>query len=158
MGHGQSVAFQERGRFGTHVLGTAKGARGTLRFRPADAAGGRRTVEALIRRDGIVTDVVRVGSYVAPDPERPGRVRRLRGQRRGNSLVVRWAATRGAARYAVTVTGARGTRLGAVAGRRGRSATFGAVRADERVTVRVRALSAKGRQGPATVRKLPASG
>lgn len=148
MGHGQSVAFQERGRFGTHVLGTAKGTRGSLRFRPADAAGGRRTVEALIRRDGIVTDVVRIGSYMAPGPERPGRVRRLRGIRRGNSLVVRWAPARRAAQYAVTVRGPRGLRLGQLVGRRARSATFASVRADERVRVSVRALSTELRPGP----------
>ena len=62
------MAFEESGAFGTHRLGAAKGTRGTLRFAPADAKGGRRVVTALIERAGIVTDRVRVGSYAAPGP------------------------------------------------------------------------------------------
>ena len=152
MGHGQRVVFQESGKFGTHVLGTAESNRGTLRFRPADAAGGRRTVVALVQREGLVTDTIRVGTYTAPGPERPGKVRRLRGTRKGNSLVVSWAPARGAARYAVTVKGAKGTRLGHLVPRGTRRVAFGAVRREERVTVRVRALSRKLRPGPAVQR------
>jgi hypothetical protein len=130
-GHGQTVVFRESGAFGTHVLGAAKGARGTLRFRPADATGGRRTI----------------GRYSAPGPQKPGRPRGLRARRSGNSLVVSFAPAAGAARYAVTVIGAKGTRLSTLTARH--RLAFPSVRREERVTVSVRGLSKKLRLGPA---------
>jgi hypothetical protein len=146
-GHGQSVVFQESGAFGTHILGAARGAQGTFRFTPADAKGGRRTVVALLQREGITTDTIRVGSYVAPGPRRPGKPGGLKARRAGNSLVVSFAPAAGAARYAVTVKGVRGTRLGALVSKR--RVTFGAVRREEKVTVSVRGLSKTLRLGPA---------
>ncbi len=148
-GHDQSVSFQETGAFGTHILGIAKSPRGTLRFAPADTRGGRRTVVALIQRRGLVTDRIRIGSYVAPGPVRPGVVRSLRARRVGTSLTVTWGSATGAQRYSVTVRGAHGTRLGRLVPARTRKLRFIAVRRDERVVVQVRALSKKLRLGAA---------
>ncbi|MCW3040080.1 MAG: domain containing protein, partial [Solirubrobacterales bacterium] len=150
LGHDQRVSFVERGAFGTHVLGTTTRPAGTLRFRPADARGGPRTVTAVVEHDGIATDTTSVGTYVAPGPVVPGTVRGLRTRRTGTTLTVTWAPLAGAARYAVTLRGARGTRLGQLVAAPGRRARFAAVRRDERVTVQVRALSAALRSGPAS--------
>jgi hypothetical protein len=147
-GHGQDVAFEESGAFGTHLLGAAKGTKGTLRFAPADVKGGRRVVTALIRHDGVVTDRVKVGSFVAPGPQKPGKVRRLKARRSGSSVLVSWRPAKGAARYAVTVKGVKGTRLGRLLAAGKRKASF-PVRREEKVTVQVRALSNKLRLGPA---------
>ncbi len=148
-GHGQTVSFQEHGAFGTHILGTAKGPHGTLRYAPADARGGKRSVVALIQRDGLVTDRIPIGTYTAPGPVRPGTPGALRVRRSGPVLTVTWKRASGARRYAITVHGVHGTRLGRLVPSRVHAARFTAVRRDERVTVQVRALSKKLRLGPA---------
>lgn len=148
LGHGQRVSFQESGAFGTHLLGSTGKAAGTLRFVPADVRGGTRTVTALVEHDGVVTDRVRVGSYVAPGPVAPAAVRGLRTRRAGTTLTVTWRPVTGAARYAITLTGARGTRLGRLVTAPARSVRFAAVRRDERIAVQVRAISRKLRTGP----------
>jgi len=149
-GHGQRVVFSETGKFGSHLLGAAKGASGTLRFRPADAKGGKRSVVALVQRGGITTDTIRIGTYTAPGPQKPGRVRGLKARRAGRSVVVSFRAAQGAARHAVTIKGAKGTRLGKLLGKGKRTVRFPAIHEDEKVTVAVRGLSAKLRLGPAT--------
>jgi hypothetical protein len=148
-GHGQTISFQETGKFGSHLIGAARGTSGTLRFRPADARpGGRRTIYALIGHAGVVTDQVRVATYVAPAPAKPGAVRGLRARRSGTKMSVSWRPARGAARYSVVLKGAKGTRLGRLVGRKVKRLRFTAVRRDERVQVSVRALSSKLRLGP----------
>lgn len=146
-GHGQTVVFQESGAFGTHVLGTATGAGGTLRFAPADAKGGKRTVAALVQRDGITTDTTTIGTYVAPGPVRPGKPRGLKARRVGHSVVASIGPSAGATRYAVTLRGVRGTRLGRLVSRR--RVVFDGVRREEKVTISVRGLSKTLRAGPA---------
>jgi hypothetical protein len=147
-GNGQTVVFQEKGRFGTHVLGTVSNARGTLRFKPAPGAGGKRTVTALIEHDGLVQKQVKVGSYTAPGPPKPGAVGRLSATHRVHRLTITWRGAPGAASYVVKVAGSKGTRLARMTGSKARSVTFGAVRRDERFTVTVRALSKAQRGGP----------
>ncbi|MCW2989964.1 MAG: domain containing protein, partial [Solirubrobacterales bacterium] len=144
------------GAFGTKVIGTVAKAQGTLRYAVADAKGGRRNVYALVEHDGIATARQKIGSYVAPGPQKPGRVRGLTARRAGRNVVVGFRAARLATRYAVTLRGSQGTRLGKVLGKAQRKVTFPAVHAEEKVTVSVRALSAKLRQGPAARRTLRA--
>jgi hypothetical protein len=150
------VQFLEEGAFGTKVIGTTAKAAGTLRYAVADAAGGRRSVYALIQHDGIASTRTKIGSYVAPGPQQPGKVRALKVRRVGRTVAVRFGPAPRAVRYAVTLKGARGTRLGKVVGRGSRRVTFRAIHAEEKVTVTVRALSDKMRQGPAVRRTLRA--
>ena len=147
-GHGQQVSFREHGAFGTKELGAASRASGTLRFAPADAKGGKRTVEAVVSRNGLITDIHRIATYTAPGPVKPGAVSRLKVKRSGTNLTVSWRGARGATRYAVLLHGAHGTRLGRLVTARTHRTRFAAVRRDERVTVTVQALSAKLRRGP----------
>jgi hypothetical protein len=146
-GHGHRVRFAERGTFGTRIIGATRRARGTLRFTPADVPGRRRTLLALIEHDGIVERRATLARFRAPAPTRPSAVSRLRARRSATTVTVRWRGARRAHRYAVTLTGSHGTRVGRLVARG--SVTFSAVRRDERVTVTVQPLSPKLRPGPA---------
>lgn len=149
LGHGQSVVFAERGRFGTRLIGRARAARGLLRFAPADARGGRRAVLALVQHGGLVTDTVRVGTYVAPGPLRPARVRGVSLRRRGNSVTASWRGVGGAARYVVRVRGSHGMRRLRVLSARSRKLRVSRLAPGDRLAVTVSALSRAGRAGPA---------
>ena len=98
---GQRLVFVEEGAHGVRdVLGARTAARGRLRFRPTGPHG-KRTIYALVEREGIPRAKVAVAHYVAPGPRRPGRPRRLALRRRGSRLLVSWHRVPGAARYAV---------------------------------------------------------
>jgi hypothetical protein len=146
-GHGQSVQFAERGAFGTRLIGKpVTTTRGRLRFMPADTRGAKRTLTALVLQDGIVQRQQTIAKFTAPAsrPGRPGHVNVRRGE---HTVSVGWGRARGAARYAVRVKGAHGTRLAAYTKRR--SVTFDAIRRDERLTIEVRTVAANGNDGPA---------
>lgn len=149
LGAGQRVTFVETGRFGTHVLGTVARSRGTLRFRPAAGAGGRRTIVArVLREGGAVTDEVRVGRYLAPGPPRPGAVRGLRGRKRGSAVTVTFRPGRGTERTQVAIRSSTGKRLARLVGRRGRKVRFAGLRWDKRFTITARPFARNGRAGP----------
>ncbi len=149
LGSGQTVAFAEKGTFGTHILGVARGAHGTLRFAPADARGGRRTVLALVRHEGVVTDTRIVGHYTAPGPLRPAPVTRVRATVTGRAVTVSWGSASGAAAYAVRIHGSHGrSELHVVKAGVHRLRVTG-VLSGERVTVRVAGVSRGNRTGPA---------
>ncbi|MEA2425184.1 MAG: hypothetical protein QOH13_1594 [Thermoleophilaceae bacterium] len=147
-GNGQTVVFQEKGRFGTHLLGTVSNARGTLRFKPAAGPGGKRTVTAVIQHNGLVDKQVKIGSYTAPNPPKPGAVGALRSVHKVHKLTITWKAARGATSYVVKIQGSKGTRLARMVGTKARSLKLGAMRRDERFTVTVRGLSKTNRAGP----------
>jgi hypothetical protein len=147
LGNGQSVTFAERGRFGTHVLGHVAKARGTLRFRPAAGAGGKRSVIAMVEHDGIVTHQRVVGSYVAPGPAKAGAVGRLRAKHKGTTLSVSWRKAANASRYVVDVRGSKGTHVARMLGAKARGLTLRAMRRDERFKVSVRAFTNTNRAG-----------
>ncbi|HEY6889644.1 MAG TPA: hypothetical protein VI300_17735 [Solirubrobacter sp.] len=70
---GQTVTFEERGRGVAHVLGTVRGGgRGTLRFTPADGAGGTRRIVATVVQDGLPRKRMTVATYKAPARGKPG--------------------------------------------------------------------------------------
>ncbi len=152
LGSGQKVAFKESGKFGTNLLGTVRHAKGTLKFKPAPGAGGKRQVTALIMRDGLVTDKRVVGSYKAPPPKRPARVKKLKARKHGSSLVVSFRRPKPVARTQVLVSGRHGTHLAKLLEGRKHKARFGGLRWEKRLTVKVRSYSDEGRAGP--VKKL----
>ena len=153
-GHDQRAVFLERGKFGTRVLGATSKARGTLRFTPADVRGRNRTVLVQTQRDGFVSSEKRIGKFEAPPLKRPGKVRKLRAKRRGNSLLVRWRGARDAQRYSITVRGRQGTLLGRFVGKKARRVKFPRVRRDEKLKVSAYAVSKKLRRGPVTRKKV----
>ncbi|HYH59750.1 MAG TPA: hypothetical protein VD790_11100 [Thermoleophilaceae bacterium] len=157
LGSGQRVVFAERGRFGTNIVGTTTKARGELKYTIADARGGRRTVLAMVQKEGLQTDQRRLGSYKAPGPIRPGKVRKLRVTRKGNAVIVRWRPAKRAQRHSITVRGRHGTTLGRLVGRKARKVKFVRVRRDERLRVTAYALSEKMRRGPVARKKVRAA-
>jgi hypothetical protein len=146
---GQSVAFAEKGAFGTHILGVAKGTTGTLRFAPASAKGGRRAIVALVRHNGVVTDTHTVASYVAPGPQRPGRPAKVTASISGRTLTVSWGTSSGAAGYAVRVRGSHGRSQLFVEKLRTRRLRVTRLQAGETATVSVAGVSATGLSGTA---------
>jgi hypothetical protein len=144
---GQRVVFQERGRFGAHTLGAVKKSRGTLRFKPAAGRGGKRTVYALIQKDGFTTRTAKVGTFTAPSPPKPGAVGRLRAVHKAHRLTISWRAARRAASYVVKIRGSKGTRITRALGRKSRRLKLAAVRRDERFTVSVNAVAKSLRAG-----------
>lgn len=156
-GHGQRAVFLERGKFGTRVIGATNQGKGKMRFAPADVRGRRRTVLVQLQRDGFVSSERRIGSFRAPPPIRPGRARRVRAVRKGNSVIVRWRPAKGAQRQVVRVRGRHGTSLARLTGRRARKARFVRVRRDQKLNVTVVGISKKLRSGPVARRKLRAA-
>jgi hypothetical protein len=154
LGSGQAVSFRESGRFGTHVLGTVDKAHGTLHFKPAGGAGGKRRVVALVERDGLITDQVAIGTYQAPPPPRPAKVGGLHAKQHGSALTVTFHPPHGAVRTEVTVTGAQGTHLAAVAEGHTNKLNFGNVKWETKFKITARGVGDDGRAGPVSKLKL----
>ena len=94
-----SIAFAERAHRVYRILGTAKGAHGSLRFTPAAGPAGKRTVYAIVSEGGIARESVPVTSYHAPAPATPARVRGLRVRRHRRTFAISFGNARGAAYY-----------------------------------------------------------
>jgi hypothetical protein len=156
LGSGQTVSFRESGRFGTHVLGTVDQAQGTLHFKPAGGAGGKRRVVALVERDGLITDQVAIGTYQAPPPPRPAKVGGLHAKQHGSALTVTFHPPHGAVRTEVTVDGAQGTHLAALAEGNTHKLTFGNVKWETKFKITARGVGDDGRAGPVSKLKLKA--
>ena len=152
-GHGQRVQFVEKGKFGTHVLGAVTGSHGTLRFKPAEGAGGKRTVVALVQHSAITTGQSIVGSFTQPNPPKPGAVGRLKAKHRTTTLSITWKSAKNAVRYAVLVKGSKGSKVGRLVAAKTKALTLGGMRRDEHFTVTVKALAKSGRAGPAKTAK-----
>jgi hypothetical protein len=149
-GHpGLSVAFAERAHREFHVLGTARGAHGTLRFVPGTGIAGKRTIYALVTENGVQRETLAVASYRAPGPVTPSRVHGLRVRRHGRRFSVSFAGASGAAYYRVSVTGSDGRRLlDLVRGHR-HSLSLPVIGYNDHLRVSVTGVSALGRTGRA---------
>ena len=98
---GQRLLFVEEGAHGVRdVLGGSASEHGRLRFRPTGPRG-KRTIYAIVLREGLPRTKIQVARYRAPGPTLPGRPRGLRLRRRGSRLVVSWGGVPGARRYGV---------------------------------------------------------
>ena len=145
---GQRVTFTERTSGGvTRVIGMARGATGTLRFRPADVRERPRRIVALVEQDGMPRTERLVARYTAPPRLRPGRPRSLRVRRSGTRLRITWRRAAAAVRYRVIVRNARNGTTRMLLTRRTRVAVAG-VEPGDRVDVRVRGLRPDGSAGP----------
>ena len=144
-GNGLTTTFFEQGAGGMKQLGTARSSRGVLRFAPGPGPGGKRTIVAVVARDGIPRLRREIASYVAPSPPKPGRVTGVKVRRSGSALVVSWKGTRGAAAYAVRVDLSDGRRLLRVV--KGSTVRITGVARDVKASVTVAARGATGRAG-----------
>jgi hypothetical protein len=91
---GQVVRFVERGPSAGGEIGVARGARGTLRFKPAPGRAERRQIVALVEQDGQLRDRIVVATYKAPGINKPAAVKRLKLRRAGKSIVATWAGAK----------------------------------------------------------------
>jgi hypothetical protein len=147
---GQKVTLYEQGRDTLAKIGEARGAEGRLRFKPNDASAGRRQIVAQIESFGTPRDTLVAGSYMAPGPVKPSKVRRLKATRRGSRVCASWRRGSGARQYEAVFRLSDG-RKQMVATRRSRACVrrvIGRVRG----RVEVRGVSARGTQSSA-VRK-----
>jgi PKD repeat protein len=142
---GQKVRFMERGPSTGGRIGVAKGARGRIRFSPADGAAESREIVALVEQDGMPRDQIAVARYAAPSAARPAKPRGVRIARRGSTLRVGWKRD-GAPRHVVAVTLSNGRRV--VEQVSGRRHVVRGVRRGLRGRATVRAIGANGMLGP----------
>jgi hypothetical protein len=145
---GLAVTFIEQGSGVYHVIGSARGAHGSLRFTPADAPAGRRVVYAILAEDGLPFQRLAVTRYTAPGPVIPGRVHRLRVSRHGKTFRVHFGRAANASRYLVRISASDGRHLLRIARGPG-TISLSALGYRDGVLVMVRGVSHAGRQGPA---------
>jgi hypothetical protein len=148
LGNGQSIAFIERGRYGTRRIGVASKASGTLKIAATPQPGGLRTVYVQVRRGGPVTHQTAVARYRAVGPPGPGVVTKLKAKRSGRVVTVTWHGSHTAAKYQVKITG-KGTSQVRLLGARARSVRFTEIASTVRLTVEVRTLTKRLARGAA---------
>jgi hypothetical protein len=96
---GQTVAFTERAGKVARAIGTARAARGTLRFSPGAGPAGSRTIVATVSQYGLPRKQLTVARYSAPAALRPGKPPKVSLVRKGTTLKVSWGPASGAPRY-----------------------------------------------------------
>jgi hypothetical protein len=144
---GLSVAFAERAHRVYRILGTARGAHGTLRFFPAAGSAGKRTVYAIVSEGGVARESVRVTSYRAPAPAAPARVRGLRVRRHARRFAISFGSARGAAYYVLSVRGSDGRHLLRIIRGPRHSLALPYLGYTDHLTVTVSGVSVLGRHG-----------
>jgi PKD repeat protein len=107
--HGTQIQFVARGPDSTSVIGTARNARGTIKFVPQDAIGRHRKIYAYLRSSsGAPLRTMLVGSFLAPPAIRPGRIARAHFSRGAGDAVLSWSSAPGTREYRVKITGSDG--------------------------------------------------
>lgn len=101
---GQKVTFTEESGSVARRLGVARGARGTLRFTPGNGRAGRRTIWALVEQGGRPRAKLKVATYRAPAPRRPGTPRAVKAARAARTVTVTWRRVAGVKLYRVEAT------------------------------------------------------
>jgi hypothetical protein len=145
---GLSTTFAEQGGRAYKVIGTARGARGTLRFAPADGRAGRRVIEAIVTESGTPRERVKVAAYTAPGPARPGRVKGLRVAARGRSFRITFGRATSATHYLVRLTGNDGRHQVVLVSHGAHRVTVPALGYEDRMAVSVTGVSSYPRLGP----------
>jgi hypothetical protein len=148
------VQFVEQAKGGSHFLGTAKGSRGVLRFRPGGGDGGRRAVQAIVLMNGYNRAQPTVAHYVAPRLRRPGRVPGLRASRHGSGLSVSYRAAAGAVDYVVRVSATGGENTERITS--GHRLTLRGLRRGARISISVVGENIRGVRGPTATQVIAA--
>jgi hypothetical protein len=146
---GLGITFAEQGRGVYHVLGDARGARGTLGFSPADGPAGERTIFAIVSEGGTPRERLAVARYSAPGPVSPGPVPAVRLSVRGRRFVLSFGSAAGASRYLVRLTASDGRHLAILLGAHRHQVSLPALGYGDTLTVTVTGISSTGRRGVA---------
>jgi hypothetical protein len=144
---GLSIAFAERARRVYHVIGQATAAHGTVRFAPGAGPAGPRTLYAIVSENGVPRERLTVGSYRAPGPVRPGRVRGLRITRQGAKFRIAFGSAANASHYLIRLVGSDGRRRLQIIARGPHRLTVAALGYEDRLAVTVTGVSAAQRLG-----------
>lgn len=150
---GQAVRFAEEGGDVAADLGVAKGARGSLSFRPAAGAAGTRRIVAIVEQGGLVRTTLAVARYRAPSAQLAAP--RVRAVRKGGSVAVSWTSVAGAKGYRLT-TKLNGRTVFTTVKAAARKASVPGLLPTSGATVAVQALgeaNALGRPGRAAVKR-----
>jgi hypothetical protein len=147
---GQQVTFFERGARTYRRLGSAKGLRGKIAFRPAPGRKGLRRIVAVVDRRGVTKASLVVARYTAPANARPGKPRRVRVKRSKQGLLVTWRGD--APRFSVLAHQSNGTEYFEVT--RARRIRFRAFNPFAGGRVIVRGLGLDGAEGGAATAKV----
>jgi hypothetical protein len=144
---GQKVTFSESTAKVAHVIGTARGRRGTLRFVPGQGPAGLRTIVADVSQRGLPRARRVVARYRAPGPLRLAQPRGVKFRRVAGALRVTWRAVKGARGYEVLMTTVNRRRELFRVGAKRRRVTVARVLKRDRVVVKITPLDALHRPG-----------
>jgi hypothetical protein len=100
---GQVVTFREVSPSVTKTLGRARGAHGSLTFRPSFGRGGKRRIVAHVEQNGLPRTELDVASFRAAAPRTLKAPRGVKLVRRGERLTATWKRVAGAVGYSVDV-------------------------------------------------------
>ncbi len=135
---------------GAHEIGTVrKNGTSTLRFTPTDGPAGQRTIEAVVVAGERQVGVVPVTTYTAPGPIKLGAPSSVTLKRSKTAVAVRWKKVAGADRYRVKIVASDGREQILTVDAPKTKVSVPAVTADDKVTIRVSAVTKLGAEGKA---------
>jgi hypothetical protein len=126
-------------------------------FTPAFGPAGRRTILAVVTRDGIPVQTVTVASFTTRAPALPKRAGRLQLVRRSGGIVIAWSRVAGATSYTTSITLGDGRKLGRTVAGRCRGVLFRGVASSVAASAEVAGLRPDLVSGPFGTLKLSAS-
>lgn len=88
---GQLVRFVEKRDGLIKEIARTNGGKASKRFTPAFGPAGKRDIVAIVEQDGRVRKELQLGSYVAPAPAKPGKVKTITVKRKGHTVSVTWS-------------------------------------------------------------------
>jgi hypothetical protein len=152
---GQAVQFAESGTGASHLIGTAHGSHGTLRFTPEIGPAGRRSILAIVSMSGLPTERLAVASYLAPGPPVAGAPRGLAVRRVRGALAIRWRAGADTTGFHLTVIDTDGARSLYILPRRARTFTAPGP-PDAGAAISLAGVGPDGNAGPAATVRIAA--
>ncbi len=145
---GQVVSFAEIGSNVRSVISSTSKAGGSIRFRPAEGAAGKRKIEAIVEQNGRPRTTLIVASYVAPGMLKPGAPRALKLTRKGTKIVATFKPHPTGFRHAVYIQLTDGRRLLQILSAKTHTATFAGIATSVGAKVTVTGITAGNSKGP----------
>jgi hypothetical protein len=150
----QKVQFAEYGNDVRHLIASTSASTGKVRFAPQAGPAGRRTIVAIVSQYGLPRTTIKVTSFRASGPPKPGKVTKLKLARKGSTVVVTWKAPKSVFRHAVYVVTTDGRKLVLIVRAGVSKATFAGITKKVGATVRVSGLTVAGGKGPTVTARL----
>jgi hypothetical protein len=144
-----TVRFAEKTNRLLHVIGRAKRASGTIRFRPVSGPAGRRQLIAQITNNGLPLSTQTLGSFVAPRPSRPGRAKKLRVRAGRRAFSFSFRPPANAEHTLLRIVASDGRHLQRLVAPGTRSGSLPVLGFRDRITVTVIGVAPDGSRGPA---------